>query len=52
MQFRHGNLTVYQMQMCKRLDSVPLTRSYMYPPDRNMVNSIETGKNPAPAYQK
>ena len=28
--FRHGGLAVFQIQMTKKLDAVPLTRNYMY----------------------
>ncbi len=27
--FRHGGLVVFQIQLCKRIDSVPLTRDYI-----------------------
>ena len=30
MGFRHQGLMVFQLQLAKRLDSVPLTRDYMF----------------------
>lgn len=39
MGFRHGSLMVFQLQLAKRVDTVPITRDYMY---RN-AGSAETG---------
>ncbi|MGO9545018.1 MAG: class I SAM-dependent methyltransferase [Rhodomicrobium sp.] len=30
--FRYHNLAVFQIQLAKRIDAVPLTRNYLYPP--------------------
>ena len=32
--FRHGDLMVFQMQLARRRDAVPLTRAYLVGPDR------------------
>jgi cyclopropane-fatty-acyl-phospholipid synthase len=32
--FRYGGLMVFQAQLARRLDSVPLTRDYMYERER------------------
>jgi cyclopropane-fatty-acyl-phospholipid synthase len=32
--FRYGGLMVFQAQLARRLDSVPLTRDYMYELER------------------
>ena len=34
MNFRHGDLMVFQMQMAKRIDAVPLSRDYMFERER------------------
>lgn len=30
--FRHGPQDVFQFQLCRRVDAVPITRDYLYPP--------------------
>lgn len=35
--FRHGDHVVYQIQMARQHDAVPLTRDYMYEPDRTQA---------------
>jgi cyclopropane-fatty-acyl-phospholipid synthase len=30
MAFRHGGLMVFQLQLARRIDTLPLTRDYMY----------------------
>ena len=29
--FRHGDLTVFQLQLARTLDRLPVTRDYLYP---------------------
>ena len=41
--FRYMNLMVFQLQLTKRLDAVPLTRDYMVDWERNQA-AIEGGK--------
>jgi cyclopropane-fatty-acyl-phospholipid synthase len=35
--FRYGPQDVFQFQICRRPDAVPITRDYMYPPARHQV---------------
>jgi cyclopropane-fatty-acyl-phospholipid synthase len=36
MAFRHDGQVVYQIQIAKRIDTLPLTRDYMYQKERTM----------------
>jgi len=36
MNFRHGDLMVFQMQLAKRIDAVPLSRDYMFEREREL----------------
>jgi cyclopropane-fatty-acyl-phospholipid synthase len=36
MNFRHGDLMVFQMQLAKRIDAVPLSRDYMFERERDL----------------
>jgi cyclopropane-fatty-acyl-phospholipid synthase len=36
MGFRHGGLMVFQLQMTKRLETLPLTRDYMFEAERRL----------------
>lgn len=38
MAFRHGRLMVFQLQLAKRVDAVPLTRDYMFVQERAQEN--------------
>ena len=40
--FRYGGLMVFQAQLARQLDSVPLTRDYMYERERNYGARIGT----------
>jgi cyclopropane-fatty-acyl-phospholipid synthase len=40
MSFRHGLLMVFQIQLAKRLDAVPLTRDYIYQAEHNGAAGI------------
>jgi cyclopropane-fatty-acyl-phospholipid synthase len=33
MSFRHGRQAVFQFQLSRRIDAVPITRDYLYPPE-------------------
>jgi cyclopropane-fatty-acyl-phospholipid synthase len=35
--FRHSGLTVFQLQLAKRIDALPLTRDYMFSEERRLV---------------
>jgi cyclopropane-fatty-acyl-phospholipid synthase len=43
MGFRYQNLKVFQIQLTKRLDAVPLTRDYMFDWERKQA-AAEGGK--------
>lgn len=47
MSFRYNGLMVFQLQLAKRVDTVPLTRDYLYPnTDDPRVAQPESGKAP------
>lgn len=35
--FRHGPQDVFQFQLCRRADAVPITRNYLYPPSEQRL---------------
>jgi cyclopropane-fatty-acyl-phospholipid synthase len=35
--FRHGPQDVFQFQLCRRVDAVPITRDYLYPPPQQRL---------------
>lgn len=35
--FRHGGLTVFQLQLTKKIDALPITRDYMFKEERRLV---------------
>ena len=35
--FRHGAQDVFQFQLCRRADAVPITRDYLYPPSEQLL---------------
>jgi cyclopropane-fatty-acyl-phospholipid synthase len=38
MGFRHENLAVFQIQLAKSLDTIPLTRDYMFDWERSQLD--------------
>lgn len=47
MSFRYGGLMVFQTQLCRRIDTVPLTRSYISQGDGIISENGDKLKNPA-----
>lgn len=39
--FRHSGLTVFQLQLTKRIDALPITRDYMFEEERRLVAGEE-----------
>jgi cyclopropane-fatty-acyl-phospholipid synthase len=37
--FRHSGLTVFQLQLTKRIDALPITRDYMFEDERRLASS-------------
>jgi cyclopropane-fatty-acyl-phospholipid synthase len=45
MTFRHGNQVVFQIQLAKSIDAVPLTRDYMFVAEQSMqARSARSGR--------
>jgi cyclopropane-fatty-acyl-phospholipid synthase len=45
MAFRYMNLCVFQIQLAKRIDTVPLTRDYMVDAERELAAGEETSSH-------
>jgi cyclopropane-fatty-acyl-phospholipid synthase len=45
--FRHYGLIVFQIQMAKRIDGLPITRDYMFETERRLVRQVDRPVEPA-----
>jgi cyclopropane-fatty-acyl-phospholipid synthase len=45
--FRHSGLTVFQLQLAKRVDALPLTRDYMFEEERRLLREEQAAEGVA-----